>query len=162
MSYSIIILGRVARSWLQAINMPMLKKPRTPCLNCGKEAERWNKRFCSNRCQVDYQYRSYIQSWKRGEESGAIEGEALSRHLRRYLLEQHGERCMQCGWNQRHLITRQVPLTVHHIDGNSRNNREENLLLLCPNCHSLTDNYQNLNRGNGRTYRRKYEPRKNG
>ena len=37
-----------------------------------------------------------------------------------------------------------------HIDGNSKNNKEENLTLLCPNCHSLTKTYKGANRGNGR------------
>jgi hypothetical protein len=53
-----------------------------------------------------------------------------------------------------------VPLTVHHLDGDWKNNRADNLALLCPNCHALTDTYMNLNRGQGRTNRRKYEPRK--
>lgn len=30
---------------------------------------------------------------------------------------------------------------LHHINGNNRDNRLENLQMLCPNCHSQTDNY---------------------
>jgi predicted HNH restriction endonuclease len=40
---------------------------------------------------------------------------------------------------------------VEHIDGNYENDREKNLTLLCPNCHSLTPTFRALNRGNGRT-----------
>ena len=40
--------------------------------------------------------------------------------------------------------------TVDHIDGNSDNNSEENLRLICPNCHSLTSTYRGANRGHGR------------
>ena len=32
-------------------------------------------------------------------------------------------------------------LQVHHVDGDRTNNLIENLQLLCPNCHSITDNY---------------------
>lgn len=35
-----------------------------------------------------------------------------------------------------------IPLEVHHIDGNCLNNNIENLQLLCPNCHTLTDNFR--------------------
>lgn len=31
------------------------------------------------------------------------------------------------------------------------NNKEENLELLCPNCHSLTDNFGALNKNSTRT-----------
>lgn len=42
------------------------------------------------------------------------------------------------------------------IDGNYKNNREENLILLCPNCHSLTSTYKGANMNYGRKQRRKY------
>jgi hypothetical protein len=39
-----------------------------------------------------------------------------------------------------------IPLELEHIDGNSSNNKLENLELLCPNCHSLTDTYRGKNK----------------
>jgi 5-methylcytosine-specific restriction endonuclease McrA len=30
---------------------------------------------------------------------------------------------------------------LHHINGDGRDNRLENLALLCPNCHSQTENW---------------------
>ena len=39
---------------------------------------------------------------------------------------------------------------IDHIDGNSENNSENNLRLICPNCHSLTATYRGANRGHGR------------
>ena len=39
----------------------------------------------------------------------------------------------------------EIPLEIHHIDGNHKNNKLENLQILCPNCHSLTTNYRGKN-----------------
>lgn len=38
-----------------------------------------------------------------------------------------------------------IPLELHHINGNNKDNRLENLQLLCPNCHALTDSYRGRN-----------------
>ena len=40
------------------------------------------------------------------------------------------------------------PITceLHHINGNSTDNRIKNLQILCPNCHSQTDNFRSRNR----------------
>lgn len=35
----------------------------------------------------------------------------------------------------------EIPLEVHHVDGDRLNNELSNLQLLCPNCHAQTDNY---------------------
>lgn len=60
---------------------------------------------------------------------------------RRLLNEGHKDaECENCGitsWQGE-----DAPLELHHIDGNSRNNRLVNLQILCPNCHALTSNYR--------------------
>lgn len=46
------------------------------------------------------------------------------------------EKCGRTEWEGE-----QIPLQLHHINGDRSDNRLENLQLLCPNCHALTDNY---------------------
>ena len=39
-----------------------------------------------------------------------------------------------------------IPLELHHVDGDRKNNTIHNLELLCPNCHSLTSTYRGKNK----------------
>ena len=53
-------------------------------------------------------------------------------------------KCEKCGlseWQGEPLICE-----LHHINGDSTDNRIENLIILCPNCHSQTDNFRSKNR----------------
>lgn len=47
--------------------------------------------------------------------------------------------CEVCG--NREWLGEPIPLELHHKDGDRKKNELDNLQLLCPNCHSLTDNY---------------------
>src|SRR5438067_13845044 len=99
------------------------------CLYCFKATKVGGYKYCSNRCQFDYQHQEYIRKWKAGIVDGNRGRKAplLSAHLRRYLLEKYEEKCCLCGWDRRHAMTGKVPLEVNHIDGNSANNDEANL-----------------------------------
>ena len=77
-------------------------------------------------------------------------------YLKRYLFEKYNNKCCKCGWGETNPYTGNIPLEVEHKDGNYTNNSEDNLELLCPNCHSLTSTYKGANRGKGRTSRNKY------
>jgi len=39
-------------------------------------------------------------------------------------------------------LDKPIPLELHHINGDKYDFRLENILFLCPNCHTLTDNYK--------------------
>lgn len=56
------------------------------------------------------------------------------------------DKCQICGWGQKAEGMKYTPCELHHIDGNCHNHKLNNLILLCPNCHSLTDNYRSKNR----------------
>ena len=56
------------------------------------------------------------------------------------------DKCQICGWSQKREGEEFTPCELHHKDGNSHNHSLDNLILLCPNCHSLTDNYRSKNR----------------
>lgn len=47
------------------------------------------------------------------------------------------KQCEQCGW-AKYTQNGYLPLELDHISGNRHDNRLENLMVLCPNCHSLT------------------------
>lgn len=53
--------------------------------------------------------------------------------------------CEMCGWAGKALDGR-IPLELDHINGDSADNRIENLRILCPNCHSLQPTHRGLNR----------------
>ena len=54
-----------------------------------------------------------------------------------------GWRCENCGLTE--WQGQKVPHEVHHIDGDELNSVLENLQVLCPNCHALTNNYKGKN-----------------
>jgi hypothetical protein len=62
------------------------------------------------------------------------------RLLKDGLLEYRCSNCTLEVW-----LGKPIPLELHHIDGDSDNNALENLILLCPNCHALTDTYRGKN-----------------
>lgn len=107
------------------------------CLNCNEQfiVVKNNKgKFCSKQCEIEFKYK---------EIDAKIENKENTSHrvLKNYLLR-HYNKCMNpdCKWDWNSDI--KPVLELHHIDGNHKNNTIDNCILLCPNCHSLTDNYK--------------------
>lgn len=101
-----------------------------------------------------YKENEYIKKWQNGEETGVSGKYGISHYIRSYLFKKYNNKCQKCGWGEINPISGKIPLQIHHIDGNCLNNSEYNLELLCPNCHSLTDTFGNLNENSKRVFRR--------
>lgn len=116
------------------------------CLECGNPISREHTKFCCLECRNLYKEKETIHLMETGGEIGP-------RRVRSFMIRNYGNTCMDenCVWD---FSKRTVTIEVDHIDGNSENNKKENLRLLCPNCHSLTATYKGKNAGNGRAKRR--------
>jgi hypothetical protein len=118
------------------------KKEKRKCLTCGKVA---NNKYCSSKCHKDHEWNLRVKRIEQGEELTSL-------NMKKYLIEKFGNTCQNkyCGWDW----SKCCIIELEHIDGNSFNNSLENLMLLCPNCHSNTDTYKGKNKGRGRFSRR--------
>jgi hypothetical protein len=142
--------------WLKKYNLKTICKSgpksdlkRGACGHCGKQFNAVNSVYCDHRCQVAHQYKQRIELWRDGKIDGMC-GWGTSKTIRRYLIEKYGNKCSRCGWCEINPHTKKIPLQIDHIDGDYRNNKEENLTLLCPNCHCLTPTWGGRNKGKGR------------
>ncbi|KKK60433.1 hypothetical protein LCGC14_3024400 [marine sediment metagenome] len=76
------------------------------------------------------------------EEHLCVGATCRSSHIRKRLIDEglKENRCECCGlwdeWQNKKLV-----MHLDHINGDSTDNRLENLRILCPNCHSQTSTY---------------------
>lgn len=130
-----------------------LKGKKQFCLNCGEPLKSYQTKYCSGKCQREYQQKQWEEKWLSGEINGFNKDERwgrIPRRIKTYLFKKYDSKCARCRWGETNPYSNTIPLEVEHIDGNYKNNRPENLTLLCPNCHSLTATYRGLNIGHGR------------
>ena len=69
-------------------------------------------------------------------------------NLRNRIIYEQDSKCNLCelnGW-----LGNPITLELEHKDGNRNNNKRDNLEMLCPNCHSLTDTWRGRNKTNKR------------
>ena len=116
------------------------------CLSCNK-VNLWGRtkinKFCDNVCQGVYKWKNITIP---RIENGECSHSAVAT-LKKYLIEKHGETCFECGQNALH-NNKPLTLQLDHIDGDSDNNYPNNLRLLCPNCHTQTENFGSKGLGN--------------
>lgn len=117
------------------------------CLNCNV-AFSYNKsstnKFCTIKCSSDYS--------KSGTERKIQNAENISEStLRRYVFSTCEKVCAICGLGDE-WQGKKLGLHLDHIDGDSDNNTLANVRILCPNCHSQTENFGS--KGNGSRYKK--------
>lgn len=96
---------------------------------------------------IDYSHYNG-QAWRAGgqltnlgqNDFGVITPSIIKKHL----LQEREHKCECC--QQTEWLGQKIMLEVHHIDGDRTNNTRENLMLLCPNCHSMTENWCGKNK----------------
>ena len=108
------------------------------CIVCNKEFSFWPKQsrglFCSNKCCGTHKVQKVF-----------CEDSFLSACAKKYLKEEYFTyECSICGISD--WLGMPLTLQIDHINGNNRDNRFDNLRLLCANCHTQTDTWGNPNR----------------
>ena len=100
---------------------------------------------------IDYRGNQSGKGIKKGKRKTAIEyikSTHVSSHRLRIKLIEDGVKEAKCeGCRLYEWIGGKIPLELHHKDGNRYNNELDNLEILCPNCHSLTDSNSGKNKG---------------
>ena len=120
-------------------NITTLLGSERKCSYCNKTfivGKNGKGKYCSNECQHKDILKHYAELIEQGIN-------VSHRVLRAYFIRHYG-RCMNpnCKWDWDNNNENNPVLELHHIDGNHKNNTLDNCILLCPNCHSLTDNYK--------------------
>lgn len=69
---------------------------------------------------------------KRPIDSNKLKWKLIKHGLKKHICE----KCENVEWNGK-----PIPITLHHKDGDNKNNKIENLEILCPNCHAQSDFY---------------------
>jgi len=141
------------------------------CLKCGKEIKTRNHQFCSIYCSNTYRTKERVETEK--EKNKRLEKEYYQAkfkgvtgdkflekikedkilnaefntlkfdNLRMRVILEQDKKCFNCGldkWLECDLV-----LELEHKDGNNKNNQRDNLIALCPNCHSLTKTWRGRN-----------------
>jgi hypothetical protein len=83
------------------------------------------------------------QAWSKGDQRKDWSQYTKVSSLKPHLIKLRSNVCECCKnslW-----MEKPIKLEIHHINGDRTNNNLNNLQLLCPNCHSFTDNFRKPN-----------------
>jgi hypothetical protein len=113
----------------------------TKVCNCGNPKLPQNK-YCSE-CAQKHVY----------NRATSVEDAKTDEARKRLLVEHRGYKCETCGLSE--WMEKPIPIELHHIDGNSDNNSEDNLQLLCANCHGQCETHKRRNKNGKRQLMRR-------
>jgi hypothetical protein len=127
------------------------------CLHCGNDfveyASKSNK-YCSSKCQQEYQHKEAYKNFTEGDEN-LQRANYSPRPFKPDILKEQNSKCAICGlddkWNGKVLI-----FVLDHIDGDASHNTRKNLRMVCPNCDSQLDTYKSKNK-NGARHQYRYK-----
>ncbi len=83
------------------------------------------------------------KGWNKGQRLRDWSEYTRAAYIKPHLIQDRGHKCQGCKlsfWRDK-----DIPLEIHHVDGDRTNNDLSNLSLLCPNCHALTDSWRKPN-----------------
>lgn len=150
------------------------------CLTCGEKIPYDNRRgkFCSKSCAASYNNRGVtrvpqkitycecgqpklrINKYCSGcaekhvyQRPASVEIAKTDEARKKLLIEIRGYCCEVCNLSE--WMNKPIPIELHHVDGDSDNNKENNLLLLCRNCHGQVANHKRRNKNGKRQIMRR-------
>lgn len=80
------------------------------------------------------------QAWSKGKQLKDWSDYSKTESLKPHLIQERGHKCERCLLSE--WQGKEIPLEVEHSNGDRTDNRKENLLLLCCNCHALTKTWR--------------------
>lgn len=80
------------------------------------------------------------QGWNKNKQLKDWSEYNRATYLKPHLIKERGHVCEKCKLPE--WLNTIITLEIHHINGDRTNNVLKNLQLLCPNCHSQTENWR--------------------
>lgn len=129
-----------------------IKEDKRLCLNCGKEINSRfkNAKFCCQKCSSEHIHKkAYIDFLTNPEKY--CNGGYTPKAFKEEFMKEQNYICAMPGCNQTPIHNgKPLVFILDHIDGNSANNRRENLRMICPNCDTQLDTYKSKNKNSTR------------